>query len=79
MLNFYEDFEKRAERDSVICSKKKNKEPRFNSGTCLICNEHFDVLLNLHSQQHGDKNAQEQIDDNKVLFDWEVKECKRKN
>lgn len=51
-------FKKKYERLSKLT---KSKDPRFNSGICTICGEHMDVLLHLHSQLHGYKDAYEQI------------------
>lgn len=69
---FNKYYEKQANNHGKYFKYNKNEDPRFNSGICLLCGEHFDVLLHCHSQQHGYKNAYEQIDDNKVKFDWEL-------
>lgn len=51
---------------------KLSKDPRFNSGICLICGEHVDVLLHVHSQLHGYKDAYEQIRKGKYKTDWDL-------
>lgn len=71
-MKFNKYYEKQANNPGKYFKYNKNEDPRFNSGICLLCGEHFDVLLHCHSQQHGYKNAYEQIDDNKVKFDWEL-------
>lgn len=68
-MKFNKYYENQANNHGKYFKYNKNEDPRFNSGICLLCGEHFDVLLHCHSQQHGYKNAYEQIDDNKVKFD----------
>jgi hypothetical protein len=51
---------------------KLSKDPRFNSGICTICGEHMDLLLHVHSQEHGFKDAYEQIKAGKYKLDYQV-------
>lgn len=51
-----------------------DRDDRFNPGICLLCGEHFNVLLHCHSQAHGYADAYAQINDKKVKFDWELRD-----
>lgn len=37
-------------------------DKRFTPGLCLCCGEYVDVLLHIHAEQHGFKDAYEQIE-----------------
>ena len=64
----------------VIQFVHRCKNRRFNPGTCLICGLHFDVLLHIHAESHGFKDAYEMIDAGLVKFDYErYNKCKQKN
>ena len=71
MLEFQEIYEQQALKASNYASIKECKNRRFNTGTCLICHQHFDVLLHIHAEEHGFKNAYEMIDSGVVVFDYE--------
>lgn len=47
-----------------------SKNPRFNSGICLVCGEHMDLLLHIHAESHGFKDAYDQIKYGYWLEDW---------
>ena len=51
---------------------KLSKDPRFNSGICTVCGEHVDVLLHMHAQLHGFKDAYDQIKQGKYKPDWKT-------
>lgn len=51
---------------------KLSKDPRYNSGICTICGEHLDMLLHLHSQLHGFKDAYDQIRHGKYKLDYKI-------
>ena len=42
----------------IVGTKKKGN---FSAGTCLVCGQYCDVLLNMHAQAHGYKNREAQI------------------
>lgn len=56
----------------------RSKDPRFNSGICTVCGEHLDVLLHLHAQSHGFKDAYDQIKQGKYKADWLLKYKEKK-
>ena len=51
---------------------KLSKDPRFNSGICTVCGEHLDLLLHIHAQGHGFKDAYDQIKQGKYKPDWKL-------
>ena len=71
-MKFREKYEKSADKSSALSKLTRSKDPRFNSGICTICGEHLDVLLHSHSQQHGFKDAYEQIAYGEYKADWEL-------
>ena len=65
-------FKEKYEKSSSLSKLNRSKDPRFNSGICTICGEHMDVLLHIHSQQHGYADAYEQIACGAYKSDWEL-------
>lgn len=80
IIEFQEVYLQGALDSSNRAKYHRCKNRRFNPGTCLICGLHFDVLLHLHAESHGFKDAYEMIDAGLVEFDYErYNKCKQKN
>ena len=58
---------------------KLSKDPRFNSGICTVCGEHLDLLLHVHAQEHGFKDAYDQIKQGKYKSDWKLDYTEKEN
>lgn len=86
ILKFHESYLNSALQASEFARIHKCKNRRFNTGTCLLCGLHFDVLLHAHAESHGYKDAYEMIRAGVVRFDYEdfqkrkrAKRCRQNN
>ena len=80
IIEFQEAYLQGALDSSNRAKYHRCKNRRFNPGTCLICGLHFDVLLHIHAESHGFKDAYEMIDAVLVKFYYErYNKCKQKN
>ena len=80
IIEFQEAYLQGALDSSNRAKYHRCKNRRFIPVTCLICGLHFDVLLHIHAESHGFKDAYEMIDAGLVKFDYErYNKCKQKN
>lgn len=80
IFKFQETYLQGALDSSNYARYHRCKNRRFNPGTCLICGLHYDVLLHIHAESHGFKDAYEMINAGMIEFDYErYDKCKQKS